>query len=238
MSSLERANAGLHPHVVERVLAEVHDRRSRIVDLGCGSGAMLGRLATQGYRELHGIDIARPADPLPGITFTEADLDAPVLPFEPGSIDLLLCVEVIEHVENPGALLKEVARVLHPQGRLLVTTPNLHSVEARLRLLLLGELKQFDRIGDPTHIAPVFSHPFALLLRRQGLQVEERWGFPLNGASPTSRPALRLLANMLGLLGLKGAPAGDQLCMLIGHCRPDTLPVAADKRHALTAHYG
>ena len=237
MPKIERANAGLHPHIIEHALALVHDRRARILDLGCGSGAMLESLLAHGYRDLHGIDIARPADPTPGITFIEADLDAPVLPFEADSLNLVLCVEFIEHVENPGALLREIARVLHPQGRLLLTTPNLHSVEARLRLLLLGQLKQFDRIGDPTHIAPVFSHPFAVLLRRHGLQVERRWGYPVDGSSPTSRPALRLAARLLRGLGLKGEPAGDQLCLLIGRCAHAGLAESSDKRHAVTAHY-
>jgi hypothetical protein len=118
-----------------------------------------------------------------------------------------------------------------------LTTPNVHSVEARLRLLLLGELKQFDCIGDPTHIAPVFSHPFALLLRRHGLQVKQRWGFPLDGSSPTSRPALRLAARLLGGLGLKGAPAGDQLCLWVGHDAQAGPAAQRDKRHDVTAHY-
>jgi 2-polyprenyl-3-methyl-5-hydroxy-6-metoxy-1,4-benzoquinol methylase len=212
MPVAERANAGLHPHVIDRVLQQVPDREARILDLGCGSGSMLGRLARLGYRRLHGIDISLPAEPTVGVSFSEADLDSPVLPFEAESLDLVLCVEVIEHMENPGHLLKEIARVLHPCGRLLITTPNVHSIEARLRLLLLGELKQFDRIGDPTHIAPIFNHPFALLLHRHGLQAEQSWGYPLDGGSPTSRPALRALAGMLKLFGLKGTPAGDQLC--------------------------
>jgi len=66
----------------------------------------------------------------------------------------------------------------------------------------------------------------------------QRWGFPLDGGSPTSRPVLRLLAGTLRLLGLKGAPAGDQLCMMIGRS-PHERPLAgSDKRRLLTAHYG
>ncbi len=237
MPTAERANAGLHSHVLEQVLARVPDHSARILDLGCGSGALLGRLLVQGYRDLHGVDIVLPADPAPGISYTEADLDAPVLPLEAASVHLILCVEFIEHVENPGALLRELKRVMHPDGQLLLTTPNVHSVEARLRLLLLGELKQFDAIGDPTHIAPVFSHPFALLLRRHGLRIERRWGFPSDGSSPTSRPALRLAARLLSGLGLKGSPAGDQLCLWVVHERPAERSHQGSKREAVTAHY-
>lgn len=245
MALSERANAGLHPHVVNEVLAQAPDRQARILDLGCGSGALLGRLQAQGYTELHGIDIAAPAQPAGGIRYAEADFDNATLPYETFAFDLVLCVEVVEHLENPGAVLRELARVLRPGGRLLLTTPNVHSLEARLRLLLRGELKQFDRIGDPTHVSPVFLHPFKLLLQRQGLRIERVWGFPLDGSSPTSRPVLRWAARVLGWLGFKGSPAGDQLCLLLSHELPPepsarglaVQPARPDKRQAVTAHY-
>ena len=131
---------------------------------------------------------------------------------------------------------RPVARVLAPDGVLLVTTPNVHSVQARLRYLLLGELKQFDAIGDPTHITPVFEFPFRRLLARHGLEVAQRWGFPEDGSSPTSRAGLSALAGALSLLGVRGSPAGDQLCLLIRK-RPVQDAAAHDKRHAVTAHY-
>lgn len=240
MATIERANAGLHPHIVERLVELVPQRDACIVDVGCGSGSgsMLARLAAQGYSNLHGIDIVRPQAECAGVTFLERDLDELHTGFEAASVDMIVSVEVFEHIENLGSMLKELARVLRVDGQLLMTTPNVNSVEARLRLLLLGQLKQFDRIGDPTHITPIFMHPFQLLLQRHGLEVVAVWGFPLDGSSPTSRPVLQTLGRTLRAFGLKGAPSGDQLCLLIRKARGAEVEQAQRKRQALTAHYG
>ncbi len=234
----ERANAGLHPHIVAQI-EDIHAAKNcKIVDVGCGSGAMLDRLAERGYTNLWGLDIAPPPTGRPGITFVECDLDACVTPLEDESVDLAVSVEVFEHVENIGSLLAELSRILSPGGKILATTPNVHSVEARLRYLLLGRLKQFDAIGDPTHILPIFHVPFERTLRRHGFEIERSWGFPLDGSSPTSRGGLRLAAGALRAVGVKGSPDGDQLCLVIRKSADRRGGDASTKRASLTSHYG
>ena len=90
--------------------------------------------------------------------------------------------EVIEHIENPGLFLAELARLLRPGGLALFTTPNLHSAQAKLLFALGDRLKQFDAKADPTHITPIVLFPFTRLLNRHGLMVLESWGFPLDGS--------------------------------------------------------
>ena len=237
MNTTERANAGLHPHILERIVALVPDTSSRILDVGCGTGVMLGKLASMGYSNLHGLDIAPPRTALTGVQFSACDLDDCKTPFEASSQHLIVSVEVFEHIENLGSLLDEMARLLSEDGWLLVTTPNVHSIEARLRFFLLGRLKQFDQIGDPTHVAPIFLHPFKLLLNRHELEIVETWGYPVDGSSPTSRWALRLLAGCLKWVGLPASIAGDQLCMLIRRVRSSSGAPLLEKKSAVTAHY-
>jgi SAM-dependent methyltransferase len=55
--------------------------------------------------------------------YVAANLTRP-LPFADGSVHLVHCSEVVEHLEDPGAMLREVRRVLAPGGHLLLTTPN------------------------------------------------------------------------------------------------------------------
>jgi 2-polyprenyl-3-methyl-5-hydroxy-6-metoxy-1,4-benzoquinol methylase len=104
LATIERANAGLHPHITERLQTLVPQRDARIVDVGSGSGSMLGRLAAAGYSDLHGIDIVRPREADPGIGFTACDLDELHTAFESASVDMIVSVEVFEHIENLGSL--------------------------------------------------------------------------------------------------------------------------------------
>lgn len=232
----ERANAGLHEHVAAELRRLAPDLRTRILDVGCGTGAFIERLRGLRYQEVKGIDIDASFARARGLTVAEGDLDDAWC-FESAAFDLCVAIEVVEHVESVGAMLRELARVLKPGGHALITTPNVHSVEARLRFLLKLELKQFDRLGDAGHVSPLILYPFTRLAGRHGFDVTKVWGHPVDGRSPTSRPALRRLAAVLRWLGVRDAPAGDQLCLLLrkhAHAWPPTLH---DKREAATAHH-
>ena len=98
----------LHQHVAAKVKKIAPQLQSRILDLGCGSGALLERLASIGYQDLKGVDIRPPAS-TSAIQYEQADLDHFSLNAKNGSIDLALAVEVIEHIENPGLFLAELA---------------------------------------------------------------------------------------------------------------------------------
>ena len=237
MDLAERTTGGLHKFVADRVAKLVPDRDAKILDVGCGTGALLVRLRTLGFQKLVGIDIDPPSS-LPGIEFFQSDLDNCETSVETGSIDLAIAVEVFEHIENIGVLLQELSRILGESGLILMTTPNLHSVEAKIRFLFTGCLKQFDDIGDPTHVTPIFRFPFERILKRHGFVVIDAWGHPEDGSSPTSRLSLRLLANTGRFFGIKDEPAGDTLCMLLGRTTGwEQSGSVKRKREILTAHY-
>jgi 2-polyprenyl-3-methyl-5-hydroxy-6-metoxy-1,4-benzoquinol methylase len=228
----------LHPHVAAKVQALAPDFETRILDLGCGSGSLLERLAGLGYRQLTGVDIRPPATTA-AIRYEQADLDLFRLDAAEGSFDLALAVEVIEHIENSGLFLAELARLLKPGGLALFTTPNLHSAEAKLLFSLADRLKQFDAKGDPTHITPIVLFPFTRLLNRHGFTVLESWGFPLDGSSPSSRPAMRVAARLVRPL-LSSRVQGDNLIMIVQRKSFDDFNREVrfkTKAYELTSHY-
>jgi SAM-dependent methyltransferase len=116
----------LHRHVLS-LLDEV-GAGGAVLDLGCGEGDHLRMLAEQlpADARLVGVDLSEKrvqaardaADGDPRFTFVAHDL-ADGIPFETGTFDRVLSVNVLEAIEDKDALLREVHRVLRPEGRLV-----------------------------------------------------------------------------------------------------------------------
>jgi SAM-dependent methyltransferase len=72
-----------------------------------------------------------------GVTLRSCDLDGGKIPLDDGAFDFVLCAETLEHVfAPPTQVLREIARLLRPGGRMLLSVPNLATLRNRLRLLL------------------------------------------------------------------------------------------------------
>jgi len=100
---------------------------SRVLDLGCGRGGVV-ELFWRDVRLAAGLDpdasslIEHRAASMPVIRGTGEGL-----PFVAGSFDLVVCVWVLEHLEDPAATLAEVRRVMRPGGHFIFLTPNLRN---------------------------------------------------------------------------------------------------------------
>jgi SAM-dependent methyltransferase len=98
----------------------------RVLDLGCGAGRFVAALRDAGADPV-GIEVAEAALERARRVAPDADLRLAepdgALPLEHGSIDLVWCSEVLQHVPDTSHLLLEVRRVLRRGGRLLFTVP-------------------------------------------------------------------------------------------------------------------
>jgi len=126
------------PKILAAAAALLQSPRS-VLDIGCGRGALLERFR-QAFpgASLYGVDISQStvdAARARGFDARVADISQS-LPFADAFFECVVFGEVIEHLVDPDAALREISRVLTPNGTLIVTTPNLASWFNRLMLLL------------------------------------------------------------------------------------------------------
>ncbi len=107
----------------------------RLLDVGCGRGGVVEQLDGAGHWPA-GVDpdLRSLREHRLGLPRATALLD--LLPFPAGSFDLLIASWVLEHLPRPAAALAEAARVLRPDGHLILLTPNANHPLALVNRLL------------------------------------------------------------------------------------------------------
>ncbi len=145
----ERRAEGDFVFVPERIplFVAAIGRGKRVLDLGCRSGA-LTRHFLDG-NEVVGLDVDRAAlakaEAL-GIEPVQANVEEP-LPFEDACFDAVVAGELLEHLQFPDELVREIHRVLRPNGVIVGSVPNAFRLQGRLKFML-GRAPE----NDPTHL--------------------------------------------------------------------------------------
>lgn len=109
-----------------------HAPGARLLDVGCGPGVMVGDLVTRGF-DLYGVDISERMIEECRSRFPQLDAGrfsvgrVQDLRFPSESFDVVLCVGVVEYLEDDGEAIREMARVLKPGGVAIITLPNRRS---------------------------------------------------------------------------------------------------------------
>ena len=125
---------------------------ARVLDVGCGPGYLCELLTARGYR-VTGLEKAGwgPPDGPRGYALIDADLDRG-LPSMDARFDVIVCADVLEHLRDPAALLRQLRGVLAPGGRLIASLPNSGHLYFRL-VTLSGRFPKLDKgLFDRTHI--------------------------------------------------------------------------------------
>ena len=167
--------------IVHRIRSRLEARRllrvgrglpgdASVLDVGCGDGFhldLLRRYGPDGWR-VRGVDTdqrAASAAQRRGLdVHCGAIEDAPI---EPGSIDLALCIQTVEHVADPVMLLSAIARVLRPGGRLYLITDNTDSPD-----FAIAKGRHWGGYHFPRHWNLFNKASMRTLAARAGLEVE------------------------------------------------------------------
>ncbi|MDP3909987.1 MAG: class I SAM-dependent methyltransferase [Gemmatimonadales bacterium] len=146
-----------------------------VLDAGAGHGALTQRLHEAGFR-VSACDFAPHEFHYPGVECRRADLTR-ALPYDDTAFDVVVAVEVMEHLVDHETFFHEAARVLRPAGRLLVSTPNIVSLKSRLRFLLTGFFYSFkpivrERDDGLQHVSSLTLDQLRYVAGRSGLALE------------------------------------------------------------------
>lgn len=151
------ANRGLHEHVIS-ILSQLVPSGASLLELGAGTGSLSLRLADQGYA-VTAVDYVEENFKAThsNIRFLQADLNKALPAEAAGNYDAVLAVEIIEHLENTRQVVRNMAEVVKPGGRLLITTPNICNPKSVFTFLSSGRFdlflpRHYEKDG---HINPV-----------------------------------------------------------------------------------
>ena len=152
----------------------------RILDIGCAVGSLLEELRNRGW-ETTGVEIS-----LPQAEYArqKRNLDIRSLPLEenkfpPDYFDAILASHLIEHLNDPAALVNEVRRILVPGGRFFCTTPNIDGFQSRL-------FRERWRSAIFDHLYLFSAKTLSRLLLNKGFTIEKiaTWGGLAAGTAP------------------------------------------------------
>ncbi|MFX0135401.1 MAG: class I SAM-dependent methyltransferase [Candidatus Hodarchaeota archaeon] len=148
----------------------------RILDIGCGNGILL-TLVKSKYRELYGIDISNYALSIAkkhGVKTFKIDLNKEKLPFKDNFFDMVVCLDVIEHIFDPYYLLAEIHRVLKLKGELIISTPNIRFLKHLYSLLIKGRFPKTSNdfeLYDGGHIHYFTFKDMKNILEKTGFKI-------------------------------------------------------------------
>lgn len=157
------------------IQALVDPRGRRVLDVGCGAGALGAALKERGAVHVTGVE------PSPGpATRARARLDRLVegdalsapLPFAPGEFDYVIFADVLEHLPDPEAALKRYLPYLAPGGHVVVSVPNYRFYSVLWRLIVDRWSYTDSGIRDRTHLRIFTRHSLQALLSVSGLRCE------------------------------------------------------------------
>jgi ubiquinone/menaquinone biosynthesis C-methylase UbiE len=178
------AHEAIHEKV-EEILK--NEPLGKILDVPSGEGALALRLKNLGF-DVFCADLYPQIFKLEGVENRQANLDEN-LPYDDKSFDYIVCVEGLEHIENPANAIREFSRLLKQNGTLVVSVPNIMNIEERLKWLFNGYTSHFKPLSNQAladisrefggmeeialHINPIGYSEVRYLLEKYGFELKE-----------------------------------------------------------------
>ena len=227
--ALLRAEAGIKHAWVEQQLKDkqfypIGFENSQILDVGCGAGFLSIHLAEKGH-SVTGLDLSEGVLKVANISraslndqtqsrlkFTQGSGE--ILPFPTASFSVVCCMDVLEHVKDPAALVKECIRVLQPGGLFFFHTFNRTFLSKMLVIYGVNfffknvpkNLHLYDWFITPKEMQVYCQNEFAEILKMTGLRprirLSQAWQILRTGHVPMDFEFELCPSLMIGYMGV------------------------------------
>ncbi len=187
-----------------QLIADMVEQGSRVLDVGCGDGALLAYLAAFKQVDGRGIEIGQSgvnACVSRGLSVMQGDADTDLQDYPDDAFDFAILSQTLQATRNPDVVLRHLVRI---GRRAIVSFPNFGHWRVRWRLLTTGRMPVTESLPQPWHATPNIHlctiTDFVLLSRSLGIAIEAGLAIKAGGQA-TGLRSLRL-ANLMGEQGL------------------------------------
>ncbi len=186
MSGARYSMPGADTQLIDELLLEQVDDDSRVIDLGCGDGRLLGRLRGERNCQVLGVELGEDAVTAViarGLPVIRADLDQGLGDIPDDSFDTAVLSQTLQQVHRPTTVLREMLRVAR---RALVVVPNFGHWRVRLNVIQQGRAPVTDALPyewyDTPNLHVCSMHDIRDLVEQLGLVVVRE--IPIIGGRP------------------------------------------------------
>lgn len=177
---INHANPTRHNPELHRIVINIMKTlpTGTVLDIPSGPGYLVRDLEKEGFSGI-AAEIDEGLYCFDDVQYKKVDMSG-IFPFNDNCFDYVVSIEGIEHIENQFSFLREISRILKPGGRLILTTPNVLSLESRLEFFLSG----FHSLAPKPipldssniyfeHINPIPFHQLYFACENAGLRVDD-----------------------------------------------------------------
>jgi methionine biosynthesis protein MetW len=188
-----------------RLIAEMIEANSRVLDIGCGDGALLAYLARDKAVDACGIELSQAgvnACVRHGLSVIQGDADRDLQAFPDGAFDVVVLSQTLQATRQPRHVVEELLRI---GKRAIVSFPNFGFWRIRLSLLFRGRMPMSELLNNPWYDTPNIHlctiRDFVALCDRLGARIERSLTLDRHGR-PFSLDPRGSLANLLAEQGV------------------------------------
>jgi 2-polyprenyl-3-methyl-5-hydroxy-6-metoxy-1,4-benzoquinol methylase len=157
LNDYDSKNESYYEYYRKDILPLVPKHVGKILEIGCGTGNTLAYLKANGYCDwVGGVELFPEAANEASSKLDklyQGNIEEMELPIEHESIDIILCLDVLEHLINPEAVIKKLHQYLAPGGIIIASIPNVSHYSVIFPLIFKNKWEyQENGILDKTHI--------------------------------------------------------------------------------------